>query len=1053
MSNIAIEEGDSSLRQKVHNFLNPTLGGLFDYFTVVLILANVVTFCLATTFNEKYNPDPPFECNATCDALWFGNRRDNALSFLNMGARSALELVTVVVFTVELAARLWIADLIDYRFSGFFGRLRFLVTIESLIDLAATVPFFLDAFLLPDKDLASSQFLRMFRLFQVLRVEGRYDLALGMFDDVLYGQRDILGTVLFIGTTVWAFVSTLYYYVERTNLNMIYCRDPTAHCSSEVDTLACTIDQWGIVDCSDAGCRPTDDNPEPCYNLFRSIPSSSYFALLNLLGEFPLIGDHSNAGKIIGTFVAVVAVAVFAIPAGIVGSGFQSVLAKRRKLPPTERIEKMEDTRMQSTFTKAKLRKLSVKELWGLVEKHKLASLRQEEQLDLLKDALIDFIVIGKPKEERKKKGISKKVYDFLHDPTSTEAIAYDYFSCALVLATVLTFMLDTLPSEKISLSARILFDQIELFSGVLFTVEYLLRLYCSTEDPRYKDLDPSLTRFHYTISFYAIVDLLSFLPLWVELAVTGHIAAQSSVFVKCFRILRLLRFERHIKAFTTFDDIIKENIDILTMTGFTALILWVFFATIMYWTERDNPDPEIALNYRSIPDAMWVTFLNLSGEFPLCFYSPIGKFVTGIMSLFASGLFGIPMGVLGAGFEEMVTKEEDNAEDASEKKGSEKNIKHRGFEHTCFCFVNGDGSVIAEIFFLSTYVLIISSICIGIIQTVPGQQEFLQKIEWFMVYFFTFEYALRFVGASADSHLGGGFILSRIRFITSFFSIIDLVAIIPFYYANMFPASWIAGNTKYLRMFRLFRLLKLEKYFPSISLIDDVIRLKSKALAVTSFAAGFLWILFAALLYLAEKDDVTNSIDPVPLYGCQPNACSMSDRFQHFFDALFYAGVHLTGDFPIITYTPLGRVVCFFIVIAAVGVVAIPSGLVSSGFSEAAKINSLQESGNDASEDDGDDWYEIRLKELTGKDPPLSRLGPSIDKWQTLVDNVLNGNSKVSTLFRRIMFSTIFLDVAAILAESIPEVGRYTSENMSNLFVNLDNYFAIFFSAEYMLR
>ena len=147
----------------------------------------------------------------------------------------------------------------------------------------------------------------------MMKVEGRrYNSALCMYDDVFWDQRDILGTALFIGMTTWIAVSTFYYVAERKNLDMIYC---DGFCE-DMDNSLCTIDTWGTVDCSLSGCSSDDANH--CYNLYQSIPSSSYFTLLNLFGEFPLIDSHSPWGKFIGTFVAVIAVVVFGIPVGII---------------------------------------------------------------------------------------------------------------------------------------------------------------------------------------------------------------------------------------------------------------------------------------------------------------------------------------------------------------------------------------------------------------------------------------------------------------------------------------------------------------------------------------------------------------------------------------------------------------------------------------------------------------------------------------------------------------------------------------------------------------
>src|SRR6056300_1111808 len=94
-------------------------------------------------------------------------------------------------------------------------------------------------------------------------------------DDVYAAQKDILGTAIFIGCTTWISVSTLYYVVERKSLDMIYCGAAPDYCPEEVDTSLCTIDSWGITDCTKADCPPSEEYPEPCYNMFQSIPMAS----------------------------------------------------------------------------------------------------------------------------------------------------------------------------------------------------------------------------------------------------------------------------------------------------------------------------------------------------------------------------------------------------------------------------------------------------------------------------------------------------------------------------------------------------------------------------------------------------------------------------------------------------------------------------------------------------------------------------------------------------------------------------------------------------------
>lgn len=181
----------------------------YESFTIFLIFLSVVTFILSSLYLPEYNTESPIatQCGSWCDAIWFGNYPDNALAGLGIGATSIVEIFVVAVFSIDYILRYSTADLIDPKFKGVVGRLCFITTFFSLVDLASTVPFYVDSFLLPGTDLAASTFLRMFRLLRMMKVEGRFDLALGMIDDVFRAQKGVLGTALFVGITVWGVVS------------------------------------------------------------------------------------------------------------------------------------------------------------------------------------------------------------------------------------------------------------------------------------------------------------------------------------------------------------------------------------------------------------------------------------------------------------------------------------------------------------------------------------------------------------------------------------------------------------------------------------------------------------------------------------------------------------------------------------------------------------------------------------------------------------------------------------------------------------------------------
>uniref|UniRef100_A0A7S1VPC1 Ion transport domain-containing protein n=1 Tax=Grammatophora oceanica TaxID=210454 RepID=A0A7S1VPC1_9STRA len=1021
---------EETFREHVFEFLEARTpaGRVYERFTMFLIVINVFSFILATLFVEGYNEDYSKGegiCQQWCDTLWFGNNDDNYLSVLNIGSTSVLEIFTVVVFSIDYLCRIWTADLESSDYAGIWGRIKYLPTFYSVVDLASTLPFYVDSFALPNTDLAASQFLRMFRLFRMMRVEGRYDTALTMFDDVLYEQKDILGTALFVGVTTWIAVSSLYYLVERRSNDMIYCGAAPDYCGDpdEIDVSLCEIDAWGITDCSAAGCPPTDEYAEPCYNLYKSIPMASYYALLNLFGEFPLIDQHSVAGMVVGTIVAIVAVAVFALPAGIIGNGFEDLIERRRAAEAEATNGDDDGPRRETHITEGFVADAST---------------------------------------------TAGSIYNFMFARTTQAAEYFDDFINFLVVGAALTFMLDTV-SEIESGAAHVAFDIFELFAVTIFTVEYILRIYSIKQDPKYAGLGG---RVKFMWTFLMIVDLLTVAPFWIEIGITGQVVTPTtdtgnlgSTLVKTLRLLRLLRFEKYTHAFRSFDDVISDNIDVLAVTGFTAMLVWVFFAAILYFTERDNPDEEMAANYNNVPNAMWMTLLNLTGESPLAQYSVWGKIITGVLGLFATGLFGIPIGVLGAGFEEVVAEENEDDEDELNAEELARDATADGsnsVEKACYLFVNGAGSKAGQYFEIFIYILILLSIAVGIWQTVDGHEDDFGSLEWFSIVVFTIEFLIRFIGAPADPLFGGpesNGLFTRIRFIFSFYSIIDLFAILPFYYAIAFPAA--DETADLLRLGRLIRLLRLDKYVPSISLIDDVVRLKQKSLVVAGYAAGTLWILFSGLIYLTEHTDDVNEIDNVPLYGCYGN-CTMEDRFQDYFDSWVYTGVHLTGDYPITTYTWPAKFVNFFMVIAAVGVVSVPSGLIANGFVTIVDSKTKAKSGEVVGGKAGDDWYEVRRRELATVDPPLSRWGPTMDKLQNEVNEYLNGsedeNGDVSwtpfARFSRIfIFTVIILNVVAVLVESVPEVDRAVGNQPGNFFDTFEFFSVVVFATEYALR
>ena len=194
--------GMTSRRQLVHLFLDgkTQMGMYFTSVTVALILLNIVSFVMSTVQGFDASVYKKFE---------------------------QLEDVSVVLFTVEYLLRVWAcADdpehVVMYNKTGktdvFMSRLSWCTSSYSVVDLASIVPYYLEMFSLRMTkaackgegvviDLPPFQFVRVFRLLRVMRLDGKYLAAFTVFDDIFEEQKDLIFKSGFVGCAVWVILS------------------------------------------------------------------------------------------------------------------------------------------------------------------------------------------------------------------------------------------------------------------------------------------------------------------------------------------------------------------------------------------------------------------------------------------------------------------------------------------------------------------------------------------------------------------------------------------------------------------------------------------------------------------------------------------------------------------------------------------------------------------------------------------------------------------------------------------------------------------------------
>jgi len=194
------------------------------------------------------------------------------------------------------------------------------------------------------------------------------------------------------------------------------------------------------------------------------------------------------------------------------------------------------------------------------------------------------------------------------------------------------------------------------------------------------------------------------------------------------------------------------------------------------------------------------------------------------------------------------------------------------------------------------------------------------QLFELFSVSIFSFEYILRIWVADLHFPKLGRF-ASRFRYIFSILGVIDLLAILPYYIPFFYTLS--LKEERFLRLFRLFRIFKLAHYSKSLNLVGKVFKDKKRELIIT-VAATFILIMIVSTIMLELEHEI------------QP------EKFNNIFGAFWWAIETLTtiGYGDVHPMTGWGKFLAAITALLGIGIVAIPTGILSVGFLEELNNN-----------------------------------------------------------------------------------------------------------------
>ena len=222
---------------------------------------------------------------------------------------------------------------------------------------------------------------------------------------------------------------------------------------------------------------------------------------------------------------------------------------------------------------------------------------------------------------------MKKQLWLILEDTTTKRGRYFDYFIQILILLSLVSFSLDTLPN--LSYNTRVFLDYFEVISIVIFTIEFLLRIYVSKKP------------LSYIFSFYGIIDILAILPFYLNRVLDLRFLRAFRIF-RIFKALKLLRYNKALNRFRIAFKIVKEEVTLFFIV--TLVLIFITSAGIYFF--ENEAQPEV---FKSVFHSAWWSIVTLTtvgyGDvYPITIG---GKIFTFFVLMIGVGLVTVPAGLV----------------------------------------------------------------------------------------------------------------------------------------------------------------------------------------------------------------------------------------------------------------------------------------------------------------------------------------------------------------------------------------------------------------------
>ncbi|NOH67506.1 ion transporter [Vibrio rotiferianus] len=234
--------------------------------------------------------------------------------------------------------------------------------------------------------------------------------------------------------------------------------------------------------------------------------------------------------------------------------------------------------------------------------------------------------------------------------------------------------------------------------------------------------------------------------------------------------------------------------------------------------------------------------------------------------------------------------------------------MPRKSFKHHLYVIIFGTYTRAGRAFDIALIIAIITSLVVLILESLPSVMtewsRELRYIEYTFTALFTIEYLLRLYCSPKPK-----------SYATSFYGVVDLLAILPTYLAIFFPGASFMGVVRLLRVMRIFRILKLVRYLQDSNILLRSLLMARRKILIFFSTVGILVTIFGALIFVIEGPH--NGFTSIP-------------------KSIYWAIVTITtvGYGDMVPQTHLGKAIASLTMLLGYSILAVPTGIITAELS-----------------------------------------------------------------------------------------------------------------------